>query len=104
MTIDAGTPNPATVTEETALRYLGTPDVGKAQLTSVWPESDSTFAVMPFFSTTFLALENCGTRAVAAGATALLTLTSTTRAGGPFAVMAASLAVPAGKYTVCSRA
>jgi hypothetical protein len=53
MTSEAGTPNPATVTLTTALRYFGTPDVENAQVTSVWPESDSTFAVMPFFRTTF---------------------------------------------------
>ena len=100
MTAEAGTPNPATVTDDTALRYLGTPVVGNAQLTSVCPELLSTFAVTPFFSTTFFELENCGTRAVEVGAMTLLTFTSTMTAGGPCAVMETSFAVPADEYTV----
>ena len=78
MTTEAGTPNPATVTEETAFRYFGTPDVGNAQLTSVWPEFVSTFAVTPFFRTTLCALgELRDASRRRPGATALLTLTST---------------------------
>jgi hypothetical protein len=104
MTADAGTLNPATVTEATALRYFGTPVVGYAQLTSVCPALVITLAVTPFFKVTFLELENCETWAVGPGATALLSLTSTMMVGGPFVLMDESLASPAGEYTVSSMA
>jgi hypothetical protein len=104
MTTDAGTSNPATVTEDTAVRYFGTPVVGYAQLTSVCPPLVSTLALMPFFRMTDFELENCGAWSVVLGATTLLSFTSTMMAGGPFELIEASFAIPPGEYTVSSMA